>query len=323
MKARVRELLTPAPADVDRRSFFRTLGLTAGAAAVDVAGGVGGGRRQLRAEQRQARLRAVQAADHRPARRRRREGADDVPVDSHRHQSGAGRLGRGARWRQRDLRARAQEPAARREPLQRRSGVPQDQAVRRSRATGRRRVRRRDGLHGPRRQGVGRAGLADARRQVPRSGAAVCRHDRDRRSEGAGPAPEGAHGSRHHLPEAGFRHRPAARQARHAERAARREHRPGRTGAASVHRHRDHASGHRVAVGLGRRDPRGDRDGGPAVVGSLRPHRRQQLHPPREGDGEAQPGVDGGHGAVAVRRADEADPRRLRHSRSSPARTSS
>ncbi len=34
MKRRVRELLTPPPADVDRRSFFRTLGLTAGAAAV-------------------------------------------------------------------------------------------------------------------------------------------------------------------------------------------------------------------------------------------------------------------------------------------------
>jgi L-alanine-DL-glutamate epimerase-like enolase superfamily enzyme len=34
MKAKVTQLLTPAPVDVDRRSFFRTLGLTAGAAAV-------------------------------------------------------------------------------------------------------------------------------------------------------------------------------------------------------------------------------------------------------------------------------------------------
>ncbi len=76
----------------------------------DVTGRGRGGRRQLRAEQRQARLGAVEAEDHRPARRGRREGADDVPDDPHRHESGPRRLGRGARRRERDLRARAQEP---------------------------------------------------------------------------------------------------------------------------------------------------------------------------------------------------------------------
>ena len=34
MKAKVKELLTPPAADMGRRSFFRTLGMTAGAAAV-------------------------------------------------------------------------------------------------------------------------------------------------------------------------------------------------------------------------------------------------------------------------------------------------
>ena len=47
-------------------------------------------------------------------------------------------------------------------------------------------------------------------------------------------------------------------------------------------------------------DPRGHRHGDPAVVGSLRPHRRQQLHQAGARDGEVEPGVDGGHGAVAV-----------------------
>ena len=140
--------------------------------------GGGGRRRRLRPVQRQARVGAVGAQDHRPARGGGRRRADDVPADPHRHQPGARRVGRGARRRQRDLRADAQEPHPRREPLQRRQDLPQDQAVRRGGAAGRRRVRHRDGADGPGRQGLGRAVLADARRQVPRSRPPLRRHDR-------------------------------------------------------------------------------------------------------------------------------------------------
>ena len=104
----------------------------------------------------------------------------------HRHQPGHQRLRRGARFRQQDLRADAQEPPARREPLQRGQALPQDQAVRPPRAAGRRRLRRRDGADGPGRQGLRRAGLRAGRRQVPRPHPHVLRHAQraDRRGHG-------------------------------------------------------------------------------------------------------------------------------------------
>ena len=74
-----------------------------------------------------------------------------------------------------------------------------------------------------------------------------------------------------------------------------------------VHGHSDHRQGHRLAVGLGRPDSRGHRDGHPARLRSLRPHRRQQLHQAGPRDGEVEPGVDGRHGAVAVHRPPQAD----------------
>ena len=49
--------------------------------------------------------------------------------------------------------------------------------------------------------------------------------------------------------------------------------------------------------------PRGDRDGDPPRLRPLRPHRRQLLHPPRQGHGEEPPGLDGGPGAMAARRS--------------------
>ena len=55
----------------------------------------------------------------------------DLSHHPHRHQPGHLRSGRSARWRQQELRADVEEPAAGREPLQRRQAVPQDQAVRR------------------------------------------------------------------------------------------------------------------------------------------------------------------------------------------------
>ena len=87
------------------------------------------------------------------------------------HQPGHRRPGRGARRRQRHLCADAEEPAARREPLRHRPAVPPHQAVRRPRPAGRRRLGGRDRAVGPRGQGLRRADLPDARRQVPRQGA--------------------------------------------------------------------------------------------------------------------------------------------------------
>ena len=81
-----------------------------------------------------------------------------------------------------------QEPHPRREPLQRRQNLPEDQAVRRPGPAGGRRLRHRDGVHGSGGQGLGRALLADAGRQVPRPRTAVCGHDARRRSEAAGRA---------------------------------------------------------------------------------------------------------------------------------------
>ena len=96
--------------------------------------------------------------------------------------------------------------------------------------------------------------LADARRQVPRSRAALRRHDRDRGSEGAGPAIEGADGSRPHVPEAGLRHRPAEGQAGHAQHAVGRGPVGRRLAAAPVHGRADHRQGDRVPLRLDRHD---------------------------------------------------------------------
>ena len=308
MKRAVRKMLSDPPPAVDRRSFFKTLGLgTAGALAL-TGEAAADADAEFRAVERQARVGAVGAEDHRLARGGGRRRADDVPADPGRHQPGARRLGRGPRRRERDIRADAEEPHPRREPVQRRQDLPEDQAVRRGGAAGRRRVRRRDGDDGPGRQGLGRAVLADARRKVPRSGPALRRYDRPSRSQGTGPDAQGAHGPGHHVPQAGFRNRVAAGRSRCALDAARHQHRPGRPGDAPVHRDRDHRQGRRLAFRLGRPGPRGHRHGDSALHRSLRPHQRQQLHQARAGDGEMEPGVDGGHGAVAVRRADEADP---------------
>ena len=130
-------------------------------------------------------------------------------------------------------------------------------------------------LHGPRGQGVGRTRLADARRPLSRSCAALCGHDGDGRSQGAGRTAEGPHGSRHQLPQAGFRHQPAARQAGHAEQAGGTDVQREPVDHASVHRDRNHRQGRRVPVRLDRGDSRSDRAGGAACLRSLRPHRRQ------------------------------------------------
>ena len=149
--------------------------------------------------------------------------------------------------------------------------------------------------------------LADARRQVPRSRPALRRHDGARDAAGAGPDAQGANGPRHYLPQAGLRDRVVAKGARRVVHAARHRHRRRPEGDASVHGHSDHGQRHRLAVRLGRPDSRDHRDGDPARLGSLRPHRRQQLHQARARDGEVEPGVDGRHGAVGVHRAPQAD----------------
>ena len=59
-------------------------------------------------------------AHHRPARRQFTRPADGRFDHPHRHQPGHLRLWRSARWRQHELCADAQEPHARREPVQRR-----------------------------------------------------------------------------------------------------------------------------------------------------------------------------------------------------------
>ena len=79
---------------------------------------------------------------------------------------------------ERDLRPDAEEPPARRKSLRRRPAFPEDQAVRRARPPGRRRLGGRNRALGHRRQGLRRAGLPDARREIPRPGADVLRHRR-------------------------------------------------------------------------------------------------------------------------------------------------
>ncbi len=151
-------------------------------------------------------LEAVRASHHRHAGGRNRRRAVHLGAAQDLHQPGHRRAWRGARRRQRHLCADAEEPAARREPLRHRPAVPPHQAVRRPRPAGRRRLGGRDRALGSRRQGLWRADLPDARRQVPRQGAHLLRHrrreaerHRDRQ------APQGAHGPRLHLPQDGPR----------------------------------------------------------------------------------------------------------------------
>ena len=109
--------------------------------------------------------------------------------------------------------------------------------------------------------------------------------------------------ARHHVPEAGLRHRLDAQRAGDIVDAAGHQHRWWRAGHASVHRHHDHRQGDRLALGLGRTDSRDDRHGDSACLRPLRSHRREQLHQARQGDGEVEPGVDGRHGALGVHRS--------------------
>ena len=115
---------------LDRRSFFKSAGAAAAGASAfgflsdaDLEGAVQNVNRSSIPSR---------AQDHRPARGDGGRRADDLPDHPHRHQPGPLGLRRGARRRERDLRAHAEEPAARREPLQRRQALPQDQAVRRT-----------------------------------------------------------------------------------------------------------------------------------------------------------------------------------------------
>ena len=213
------------------------------------------------------------------------------------HQPGDRRPRRGPRRRQQDLRADAEEPAPRREPVRRRSAFPAHQAVRRPRPAGRRRLGHRDRAVGPRRQGLRRADLPDARRQVPRPGAHVLRH---RRQQAERPrdrqAAEGAHGARLHVPEDGSRPRPdhaCSRRGQRADRAVwsttrqpaphagenaggappaqRRLRRPQRP--PSLHRPALHRKGPRPAGAVHRRGARGDRPGDTARHRPSRAHR--------------------------------------------------
>ena len=159
------------------------------------------------------RLEARRPEDHRHAGPGDRERPDDLPHHPHRHQPGDLGLRRGARRREQDVRPAPEEPAHRREPLQRGQGLPQDQAVRRAGPAGGRRLRGRDGLLGPGGQGLRRPGLPDARRPVPQPGPALRRHGPDEGRRRPGPSPQGAHGQRDHLPEDGLRDRADPRRA--------------------------------------------------------------------------------------------------------------
>ena len=144
--------------------------------------------------QRQPKLAAQRPAHHRYAHCQHCWPALSRDADPHRHQPGHLRLRRGARRREQDLCPDAQEPADRRKPLQRRQGLPQDQAVRPPRTAGGRRLRRGDGADGFGGQGLRRARLHAGGRQVPRQGALLLRHRLHPRRQEDGPAPQAPHG---------------------------------------------------------------------------------------------------------------------------------
>ncbi len=110
--------------------------------------------------------------------------SDDVPDHTDRHQPGHLRTRRSTRRREQDLRAVPEEPDSGRESVQHRQDFPQDQTVRRTFAAGRRGVRHRDGVVGPGREGVQRAGVPDAGRQVPRQHTLLRGHHGIERPEG-------------------------------------------------------------------------------------------------------------------------------------------
>ena len=167
----------------------------------------------------------------------------------------------------------------------------------------------RDRAVGPRRQGLWRAGLPDARRQVPRQGPHLLRHrrgeaerHRDRQ------APQGAHGARLHLPQDGPRpdaDRRRPRRGRGARRLARglprssRGRGPGQDAWRSaalrnaaydvqnvrhpVHRPALHREGPRPARAVHRRGARGHRPRHSARHRPCRPHLAAERHSPGAG----------------------------------------
>ena len=194
MKPAVRTLLDDPASTVNRRSFFKTLGLgAAGAAAWTREAAADAAANFVQANvKRASEPSALKITDLRfavivsapmtcPV----------IRIDTNQGLVGWGEVRDGS---SETYALVPQEPHPRREPLQRRQGVPEDQAVRRAGPAGRRGVRHRDGDDGSGRQGVGRAVLADARRQVPRPRPALCRHHRARDGQGAGRDAQGAHG---------------------------------------------------------------------------------------------------------------------------------
>ena len=185
------------------------------AAAVFGTAAFGDAARGVRAPVHEDGLEALGPEDHRPSRGRGREGADDLPDHPDRHQPGHLRIRRSARRREQDVRADAQEPAPRREPVQHRQALPEDQAVRVPRAAGRRGLGRRGRAVGPGGEGLRRADLPDAGRQVPRQDPLLRGHRQLARSQGLRVPPEGPHGPGVHLPEDGPRDRSAPGNPRH------------------------------------------------------------------------------------------------------------
>ena len=196
--------------------------------------------------------------------------------------------------------------------MQHRQDLPEDQAVRVPRAAGRRGLGRRGRAVGPGGEGVRRADLPDAGRQVPRQDPLLRGYRQLPRSQGLRGAPEGPHGPGIHLPEDGPRDRPAPGNPRHSHPTRGTDERRGEHDRAHVHRHRHHAEGDRGAGRLRGPGARGHRHGDAAGRGPLRPHRRECLHQAGQGPGEVQPGLARGHDPVAEHGAVEEDHRRDR-----------
>ena len=199
-----------------------------------------------------------------------------------------------------------------------------------SRAAGRRRGRARDGVLGPRREGLGRALLADARRQVPRPDPRVRRHAGLPRPRRDGQAAQGPHGARFHVPQDGREREPAEGRRRRPdvpERPGRRPVRPVRArhvraAASPLHRHPHHRQGPEGPAGVRRDGERDRRLGDPDRHGPLRPLRHRGRHQARAGARPVQPRLARGHGAVAVHRPVACGCGTPARRRSSPARTS-
>ena len=188
--------------------------------------------------------------------------------------------------------------------------LPEAQAVRLPRATGRRRGLDRDGLLGPRGQGLGRAVLADARRQVPRQDPDVRGHAGVPRPRRDGEPAQGPDGARLHVPQDGREHQPAeGRRGRpHLPQGPGRRPvgpvRPQRLRPAPppVHRHPDHGQGAEGPAGVRGDRARDRRLGDPDRHRPLRPLRHRGRDQAGAGARPLQPGVARGHGALAVHR---------------------